>query len=60
MNTLDSRNIVIGRREHSDSRLPLIVQRQIRENAAKAVAERASRVFSTTLTRELGKLQKPK
>ena len=60
MTTLDARKVVTGRREPSDSRLPLVVQRQQRESAAKDIAERASRVFSTTLARELDKLNRVK
>lgn len=58
MTTLDKRESVIGRREPSDSRLPLIVQRKQREDAAQQIASDASRAFTRTLKREIAKIDR--
>lgn len=56
MATLDQREAATGRRKPSDSKLPLIVQKQRREEATKAVVGKASKAFSETLRSELKKL----
>jgi hypothetical protein len=57
MNTLDVRETVTGRREQSDSRLPLTVQNKERAAAAIALADSASRAFTATLKKEMAKVQ---
>lgn len=56
MATLDQREAATGRRKPSDSRLPLIVQKQQREEATRAVVSKASKAFSDALKTELKKL----
>ena len=56
MATLDQRESATGRRNPSDSKLPLIAQKQQREEATKAVVSKASRAFTATLARELKKV----
>lgn len=56
MAMLDQREAATGRRKHSDSKLPLIVQKQRREETTKKVVEKASKAFSETLRRELQKV----
>jgi hypothetical protein len=55
MGTLDHREFVTGRRTPSDSQLPLIAQRQQREETSKSVVSKASKAFSSTLKEELRK-----
>ena len=56
MATLDQRESATGRRKPSDSKLPLIVQKQQREETTRSVVSKASKAFSETLKRELEKL----
>lgn len=56
MATLDQREVITGRREPSDSRLPLVVQKRQIEEAAKEVAEKASEAFSKTLNVEIRRI----
>lgn len=56
MATLDQRESATGRRRPSDSKLPLIVQQQQREETTKNVVGKASKAFSETLRRELSKV----
>jgi hypothetical protein len=56
MATLDQRESATGRRRPSDSTLPLIVQKQQREETTRTVVAKASKVFSETLQRELEKI----
>jgi len=57
MATLDQRESATGRRRTSDSKLPLIAQKQQREATTKAVVGKASKAFSDTLRRELKKVE---
>jgi hypothetical protein len=56
MATLDQREVVTGRREPSDSALPLVVQKRQIEDAAAEVASKASEAFSKTLLREMKRI----
>lgn len=53
MATLDQRESATGRRNPSDSKLPLIAQKTQREETTKTVVGKASKSFSETLRREL-------
>jgi len=59
MATLDQREAATGRRTASESRLPLIVQKQLREKNTQAVVGKASKAFLETLETELEKLKRP-
>lgn len=56
MATLDQREVVTGRREPSDSRLPLVVQKRQIEDAAAEVSKKASEAFSKTLNTEIRRI----
>lgn len=56
MATLDQREAATGRRKPSDSKLPLIAQKQQREDTTKAVVGKASKAFISKLDEELRKL----
>lgn len=55
MATLDKRETATGRRRPSESKLPLIAQKQQREETTKKVVNKASKAFYETLNRELNK-----
>ena len=53
MATLNQRESATGRRQQSDSRLPLVAQKIQREEATREVVSKASKSFSDTLRKEL-------
>ncbi|MDI6814216.1 MAG: hypothetical protein QMD10_11865 [Desulfitobacteriaceae bacterium] len=55
MATLNQRESATGRRQPSDSKLPLVAQKIQREEATREVVKKASKSFSDTLKKELSR-----
>ncbi|WP_126010294.1 hypothetical protein [Georhizobium profundi] len=55
MTTAEQRFISTGRREASDSQLPLIVQKRQLEQSAEAISAKAAEAFKKTLVEELAR-----